>query len=148
MKDQKRDRKDKTDKTHGPHGGKTLLAILAIPEKFPINRAPTCPTIPRPCLVWSGAWSMRHRSAWTQYYQRYGRRAEVTELVPSVCCNLYTPKVTAGARARSGWIKGRMPIWLFGPLETRLQEAQMVTREADGLLPGVHGHKILQGIRR
>jgi hypothetical protein len=40
MKDQKRDRKDKTDKTHG---GKTLLAILAIPEKFPINRAPTCP---------------------------------------------------------------------------------------------------------
>lgn len=85
----------------------------------------------RPCLVWSGAWSMRHRSAWTQYYQRYGRRAEVTELVPSVCCNLYTPKVTAGARARSGWIKGRMPIWLFGPLETRLQEAQMVTREVN-----------------
>lgn len=130
--------------------------ILAIPEKFPINRAPTCPihhSIPfprRPCLVWSGAWSMRHRSAWTRYYQRYGRRAEVTELVPSVCCNLYRPKVTAadGGAARSGWIKGRMPIWLFGPLETRLQEAQMVTREADGLLPGVHGHKILQGIRR
>eukprot|EP00435_Cladocopium_sp_Y103_P015782 s551_g3.t2 len=81
----------------------------------------------RPCLVWSGAWSPRHRSAWTQYYQRYGRRAEVTELVPSVCCNLYTPKVTAACR--SGWIKGRMPIWLFGPLETRLQEAQMVIRE-------------------
>ena len=88
----------------------------------------------RPCLVWSGAWSPRHRSAWAQYYQRYGRRAEVTQLVPSLCCNLYTPKVTAGARAcRSGWIKGRMPIWLFGPLETRLQEAQMVTREADGV---------------
>lgn len=80
----------------------------------------------RPCLIWHHGWAPRHRSSWTKYYQRYGRQPQVTHLVPSVCCNLYTPSATC----RSGWIAGRMPIWLFGTLPSRLQEAQMVIREA------------------
>ncbi len=81
---------------------------------------------PRPCLIWHHGWAPRHRSAWTKYYQRYGRQPRITHLVPSLCCNLYTPSATC----RSGWIAGRMPIWLFGTLPSRLQEAQMVIREA------------------
>lgn len=84
----------------------------------------------RPCLIWHHGWAPRHRSSWTKYYQRYGRQPQVTHLVPSVCCNLYTPSATC----RSGWIAGRMPIWLFGTLPSRLQEAQMVIREARNIL--------------
>eukprot|EP00434_Breviolum_minutum_P012494 symbB.v1.2.011007.t1/scaffold687.1/size172701/13 len=83
------------------------------------------PSEKRPCLIWHHGWAPRHRSSWTKYYQRYGRQPQVTHLVPSVCCNLYTPSATC----RSGWIAGRMPIWLFGTLPSRLQEAQMVIRE-------------------
>eukprot|EP00438_Fugacium_kawagutii_P006735 Skav219147 [mRNA] locus=scaffold1574:769190:775357:+ [translate_table: standard] len=86
--------------------------------------------VQEPCLVWNGSWASRYRSSWAKYYQRYGRQVETTSLVPSVCCNLYTPKITAGSCAcRTGWIAGRMPIWLFGPLSSRLQEAQVVIRE-------------------
>lgn len=108
----------------------------------------------RPCLVWDGSWASRYRSSWAKYYQRYGRQPETTSLVPSVCCNLYTPKITAGCASaagacRTGWIAGRMPIWLFGPLSSRLQEAQLVIREVEMMgsmgTPGTPG---LDEIRR
>ncbi|CAK9006929.1 unnamed protein product, partial [Durusdinium trenchii] len=86
---------------------------------FPIER--------KPCLVWTSdlGFASTYRSSWSKYYQRYGRQPAVTDVIPSLCCNLYTPS----SASRTGWIAGRMPIWLFGPLPSRIQEAEMVINE-------------------
>ncbi|CAE7439971.1 Pacrg [Symbiodinium microadriaticum] len=114
-------------------GTRFLQAALATPQErafggsivslgtFPVIEAS------KPCKVWDSdhGWPSIYRSSWCEYYRRYGRQAHVTSIVPSVCCNFYSPT----AASKSGWIAGRMPIWLFGPLQHRLYEAQMVLRE-------------------
>ena len=102
-----------------------LQAALATPQErafggsivalgsFPVLEA-------KPCKVWDSiaGWPARYQSSWSEYYRRYGRKPQVTSIVPSVCCNFYS----ATASSRSGWISGRMPIWLFGPLQHRQYE--------------------------
>ena len=106
-------------------GIRYLQAALATPQErafggsivslghFPVIEA-------KPCKVWDSdhGWPEVYRSSWCEYYRRYGRQAHVTSIVPSVCCNFYSPT----AASKSGWIAGRMPIWLFGPLQHRLYE--------------------------
>lgn len=82
----------------------------------------------RPVLVWDsdlpGGWAPRHRSAWSLFYSRYGRCPEMSHAVPSVVADA-SGMTPASADCRSGWIAGRMPVWLFGPLPHRLHEAQV-----------------------
>ncbi|CAE7607267.1 Pacrg [Symbiodinium natans] len=113
-------------------GTRYVQAALATPQErafggsivalgtFPVLEA-------KPCKVWDSGhgWPERYRSSWSEYYRRYKRQAHVTSIVPSVCCNFYSPT----AASKSGWIAGRMPIWLFGPLPHREYEAQMVLQE-------------------
>ncbi|CAJ1358425.1 unnamed protein product [Effrenium voratum] len=113
------------------------IRYLQAPLGTPLERAfggsivslgdfPEGAEVSMPCSVWGGnGWAERQRSAWSEYYRRYGRCPEVTATVPSVCSNIYTPK----AGSASGWIRGRMPIWLFGPKSCRLREAQQVIDE-------------------
>lgn len=80
---------------------------------------------PEPVLVWDSAegWAPRRRSAWSDYYTKYGRRPEVTNAVPSVVAD--ASSLTPVARScQGGFLAGRMPIWMFGPLEHRLVEAR------------------------
>ncbi|CAE7511152.1 unnamed protein product, partial [Symbiodinium pilosum] len=82
---------------------------------------------PHPFLVWHSrsGWVPRGRGAWSAYVERYGRRPDVTSLIPSYVadCGLVPISSISGAKARVGWLPGRMPVWLFGPREQRIREA-------------------------
>mmetsp|Transcript_46147 Transcript_46147/g.137940 ORF Transcript_46147/g.137940 Transcript_46147/m.137940 type:complete len:625 (-) Transcript_46147:61-1935(-) len=80
---------------------------------------------PQPVLVWDSreGWAPKRRSAWSDYYTRYGRRPEVTNVVPSVVADA-SGLAPAAKNCQGGFLAGRAPIWMFGPLEHRLMEAQ------------------------
>lgn len=83
---------------------------------------------PHPFLVWHSrsGWAPRCRgAAWSAYVERYGRRPDVTSLVPSYVadCGLEPISGIGGAKAKVGWLPGRMPVWFFGPREHRIREA-------------------------
>ena len=59
------------------------------------------------------------RGAWSEYSLRYGRRPEVTSLLPSYVANRYRPSSDS---ARVGWLPGRVPVWLLGPRAHRVAE--------------------------
>jgi len=83
---------------------------------------------PHPFLVWHSrsGWAPRCRgAAWSAYVERYGRRPDVTSLVPSYVadCGLEPISGIGGAKAKVGWLPGRMPVWFFGPRDHRIREA-------------------------
>lgn len=82
-----------------------------------------------PFLVWhsKAGWSPRGRGAWSEYTMRYGRRPDVTSLLPSYVPDFggLRPAPGAGPPPRVGWLPGRMPAWLFGPRPHRVHEAAL-----------------------
>ncbi|CAK0884242.1 unnamed protein product, partial [Prorocentrum cordatum] len=83
---------------------------------------------PQPFLLWGSAasWAPRSGGAWSEYAKRYGRRPEVTWILPAYSADLYRPKTAA---ACVGWLEGRMPSWLFGPRGLRVEEARAVAEQ-------------------
>ncbi|CAE8605292.1 unnamed protein product [Polarella glacialis] len=83
----------------------------------------------QPFLVWHSEQLCRagHPEAkvhgQSAYASRYGRRAEVADagLQPA-----------PGSKVRVGWLPGRMPVWLFGPHQHRVLEADILKKESAG----------------
>jgi len=118
------------------------VRYVQAPLAYPMEREARCTTVavdqfpvldPRPCLIWDSVagWAPPHKGAWSEYYIRYGRRPEVTQVLPAYVANSLTP---TSPSCRVGWIRGRMPAWLFGPQEHRKAEARRVVEGVRGLM--------------
>ena len=94
----------------------TTVALGDFPDGLPA---------PHPFQVWHSrsGWAPKSRGAWSAYVERYGRRPEVTWLLPSYVADSLQP-LKAMPEPKVGWISGRAPVWLFGPKAQRLQEAR------------------------
>lgn len=91
---------------------------------------------PKPFLVWGSAsgWAPRGGGAWSEYARRYGRRPDVTWILPSYSADLYSPRTDI---ACVGWLEGRMPAWLFGPRDIRVEEARATVEQiSSAMAPG------------
>uniref|UniRef100_A0A7S4VZ89 Rhodanese domain-containing protein n=1 Tax=Alexandrium monilatum TaxID=311494 RepID=A0A7S4VZ89_9DINO len=122
------------------------IRYLQAPLAYPTERELRATTValggfpaldPRPCLVWDSVsgWAPAYRGAWSEYYARYGRRPEVTTVLPQYVATSLTPH---SETCRVGWIRGRAPAWLFGPRAHREAEALMAVREVRRLVAKQH----------
>uniref|UniRef100_A0A7S0B3H3 Uncharacterized protein n=1 Tax=Pyrodinium bahamense TaxID=73915 RepID=A0A7S0B3H3_9DINO len=122
------------------------VRFLQAPLAYPTERDARATTVavgqfpiqdPRPCLVWDSiaGWVPPYRGAWSEYYIRYGRCPEVTNILPAYVAANLTP---VSRHCRVGWIRGRMPAWLFGPLAHRLTETRRVVDGVHQLMAGLH----------
>ena len=96
------------------------LATVATGACFPADAAPA-PLLLRDAAAADGcgAFVPRYDCAWSNFYARYERRADLTHSVPEYVAKRYT-RLEGGA---VGWGEGIDPVWAFGPLPTTREGA-------------------------
>ncbi|CAK9065427.1 unnamed protein product [Durusdinium trenchii] len=104
------------------HSRGTTVALGDFPDGLPFSH---------PFMVWHSrtGWAPKSQGAWSAYVERYGRRPDVTWLIPSYVADGLEPAPSAGITPKVGWLPGRMPVWLFGPKSQRIQEAAAESRK-------------------
>eukprot|EP00435_Cladocopium_sp_Y103_P045191 s1445_g12.t3 len=106
------------------HSRGTTVALGDFPDGLPFSH---------PFMVWHSrsGWAPKSQGAWSAYVERYGRRPDVTWLVPSYVADSGLEPITSstGKKPKVGWLPGRAPVWLFGPKSQRILEAAAECRK-------------------
>jgi len=107
------------------HSRGTTVALGDFPDGLPFSH---------PFMVWHSrsGWAPKSQGAWSAYVERYGRRPDVTWLIPSYVADSGLEPITSppgGKKPKVGWLPGRAPVWLFGPKTQRIQEAAAECRK-------------------
>lgn len=106
------------------HSRGTTVALGDFPDGLPFSH---------PFMVWHSrsGWAPKSQGAWSAYVERYGRRPDVTWLVPSYVADSGLEPIASitGNKPKVGWLPGRAPVWLFGPKSQRILEAAAECRK-------------------